>query len=250
MPFTLAHPAVVIPLGQSGLKLSLTGLIIGSMIPDFEFFFMLREVENIGHKWYGILLFDIPLAYLIAYLYHNVLRNVIIDHLPKLYRKRFREIKSFDWNLYAGKNKWRIFISIFIGIISHFCLDAFTHHDGLFVEILPFLSQSISFSHNVVPVYFVLQILFSLLGMFIVHLQVLGMPVLTNEQPVYGFSTISYWIIFGILFTSILSTRLAFWPEWNTFGGILIAIMGSLLYSWIAVSLLFNSYIKKQKILS
>ncbi len=250
MPFTLAHPAVVIPLGQSGLKLSMTGLIIGSMVPDFEFFFMMREIENIGHKWFGIVLFDLPLSYFIAYLFHNLLRNGVIDHLPNFYRQRFRGVKSFQWNQYAWKNKWRVFSSIMIGIISHFGLDAFTHHDGLFVEAMPFLARGIPISQYVVPLYFILQILFSLLGMFVVHLQVLRMPVHMNEPLAFDNSTTSYWTAFGFLFVFIVATRLALWPEWNTFGGVLIAIMGSLLYSWFAVSLLFNSYLKHQNILS
>jgi len=36
MPFTFSHPAIVLPLTKARLKLSATGLIVGSTIPDFE----------------------------------------------------------------------------------------------------------------------------------------------------------------------------------------------------------------------
>jgi hypothetical protein len=39
MPFTFAHPAIVLPLKHLPKRwYSLTGLIIGSMTPDFEYF--------------------------------------------------------------------------------------------------------------------------------------------------------------------------------------------------------------------
>lgn len=52
MPFTFAHQAIILPLKKSKRFCS-TALIAGSIVPDFEFFFQLREVENIGHRWHG-----------------------------------------------------------------------------------------------------------------------------------------------------------------------------------------------------
>lgn len=246
MPFTLAHPAVVIPLSKSGLKLSLTGLIIGSMIPDFEFFFMMREVENIGHKWYGIILFDLPLSYFFAYIFHNLLRNQLIDHLPLKYFQRFSEVKAFDWNKYARNNRWSLLISIIIGISTHFALDALTHHDGAFVELFPILSREIPIGGLMVPIYFALQVLLSVLGMCIVHLQIQNMPRVLIETRKRKHFQQHYWSVFILLFSLILISRLTFWPEWNSFGGVLIAIMGSVVYSWLTISIYFNFFLKFQ----
>jgi hypothetical protein len=39
MPFTASHPAIILPLIYlPGKWISLTGLVIGSMTPDFEYF--------------------------------------------------------------------------------------------------------------------------------------------------------------------------------------------------------------------
>lgn len=238
MPFTLAHPALVIPFGNKSLKLSMTALVAGSIVPDFEFFIQMREVENIGHKWYGLFLLNIPLAYLLMYVFHNLLRNNFLSNLPRIYKDRFGYLTNFNWNSYAKENKVWVFLSLVIGLVSHFVWDSFTHHDGFFVELIPFLSYNLSLFTLNIPLYFLLQIGFSISGLVFVHLQLTGNPVYENNLS----STINYqyWIAIVLVFISILSIRLIFWPQFNTFGGIAIAIMGSFFYSWILTSLLIN----------
>ena len=75
MPFTVAHPVIIFPLLKCR-RLSATGLIIGSIIPDMEFIIQMREVENIGHHSIGIFLFDLPAAMLCAYLFHYIVRGM------------------------------------------------------------------------------------------------------------------------------------------------------------------------------
>ncbi|SEF46838.1 protein of unknown function [Flavobacterium urumqiense] len=41
MPFTFSHPAIILPFLKNK-KLSATALIIGSMSPDFEYFFRMK----------------------------------------------------------------------------------------------------------------------------------------------------------------------------------------------------------------
>ncbi|WP_240482010.1 DUF4184 family protein [Flavobacterium psychrophilum] len=41
MPFTFSHPAIILPLRYLPRQwFSLTGLIIGSLTPDFEYFWL------------------------------------------------------------------------------------------------------------------------------------------------------------------------------------------------------------------
>jgi len=164
MPFTIAHPALIIPLTKSG-KFSVTALIIGSMVPDFEFFFQLREVENIGHKWYGIIVFNIPVALISCYIFHNLMRNLLIENLPYFVYKRCSNYLSFNWNRFAAKKPITVVLSLFIGIVSHLAWDGFTHQDGLFVTQIPAFSKSIGWQSFEAPFYFWLQILCSLLGL-------------------------------------------------------------------------------------
>ncbi len=96
MPFTFAHPAIILPLKKSKRFCS-TALIAGSIVPDFEFFFQLREVENIGHRWHGIFLFDLPLALFFCFIFRNLLRNALVINLPESIRNRVAVVLDFDW---------------------------------------------------------------------------------------------------------------------------------------------------------
>jgi len=244
MPFTLAHPSIVLPLKKSGLKLSMTGLVMGSMVPDFEFFIQMREVENIGHHWYGIFLFDLPAAIILAFFFHNILRNVLINNLPKIYKSRFIKLNTFDWNKYFVNNKSMVLKSIVIGVVSHLLWDSFTHYDGVFVELFPILSHEINLLNTETPIYFLLQILFSIIGMIALHLQVIRMPryeITNNTKIDYRF-----WLTFILIFAAGFSLRFIISPEFNSFGEFAIAIMGTAFYSIIPVSILFNNIIVKK----
>lgn len=244
MPFTLAHPALVMPLGKSRYRLSLTALLAGSIAPDFEFYFQMREVENVGHHWYGIILFDFPAALLFCFLFHNLLRNLFVANLPAAYRNRFSRFVNYNWNKYAAKNKWTVLLSLIIGIVSHILWDGFTHHDGLFVKMLPALAGNTDIMYVNVPVYFLLQVIFSIAGMWIVLTAINNMPVKScnemNEQNKI------YWPAFVILLSFILMVRLVLWPQYNSFWGVFLAVMGGICYSWIVVSVLLKNYLIKK----
>lgn len=243
MPFTLAHPAAILPM-SGNKRWSVTALILGSMVPDFEFFFHLREVENIGHHWYGIVLFDLPVTVILCYIFHVLLRNPFISNLPSYLKSRFVTYTRFDWTSYAKENKRRIVLSSFIGILTHLVWDGFTHHDGLFVELFPFLSRVISIQNFHIPVYYFLQILFSILGMMVMFIAIYRMP--TGKMD---FSHVQknylYWPFFLCTVSVILLIRLIGWPQYNSFWGVFMAVMGSIYYSWIASSILFKNLLLK-----
>ncbi len=51
MPFTLAHPAAVLPVKNKWPHLfNGTALILGSMAPDFEYFIRFKAQGTIGHS--------------------------------------------------------------------------------------------------------------------------------------------------------------------------------------------------------
>jgi hypothetical protein len=245
MPFTLAHPAIILPLGNTRFRLSITGLVIGSMVPDFEFFFQLREVENIGHHWYGILLFDMPVALVGCFLFHNLLRNVLIANLPAYYKFRFTGLLQFDWNKYVADYKWKVLLSILIGIGSHLFLDAFTHADGLFVEMFPVLAYQTGTNFFNAPVYLLLQVLFSLAGLLLVHRAIHQLPV-NSKSTDTAEQTNMYWSFFAMILLLIIGIRLVGWPEYNSFWSVIMAMMGGTIYSWFLVSLIFNYYLLKK----
>lgn len=83
MPFTISHPAIVLPLTFLPRQwFSLTGLVIGSLTPDFEYFLRMRIKSNYSHTLDGLFWFDLPLGLLLAFLFHNVVRDSLFDNLP------------------------------------------------------------------------------------------------------------------------------------------------------------------------
>jgi hypothetical protein len=239
MPFTFAHPAIVIPISKRRFGLSLTGLVIGSMVPDFEFFLRMKVDENIGHHWLGFFVFDIPMSLLLCFLFHNIIRNAFINNLPEWYRCRFSEYTFFQWNSYAASNKFRLGVSIIIGILSHFLWDAFTHYDGTFVRLFPLLCSNILLFNFSIPVYSVLQVASSVWGLWIIRRYIAAMPV-QSYQVNANENEIVYWIGLGILSSAILTVRLIVLPQFLTFWDVFFASIGSFLYAWIITSLTYN----------
>lgn len=243
MPFTIAHTAIILPLYRNK-RFSSTALFVGSMVPDFEFFFQLREVENIGHHWYGIIFFDLPVAFLLMYLFHGLLRDIFISYLPTSLKSRFNLAVGFNWFDYLYKNPITVFVSLIIGILSHMLLDGFTHHDGFFVSKMPFLLNRTGWSFLDIQFYFLLQLLFSLVGLIVILFAIYSMPRVSFRESMINKKY--FWLSLILVMSSLLLIRVIGWPQYNSFGGIMIAVMGCAFYTWVIVSLLFFFLLKYQ----
>lgn len=239
MPFTFSHPAFIIPFLNKKIKFSSTALIVGSMAPDFEFFFQLREVDNVGHHFSGIFLFDLPLTLLLCFLYHGLVRNFLIANLPLFLLQRVKDIKQFDWFSYF-KDHWIVVIySSLFGILSHLLLDGFTHYDGLAVLRWSLLSETLQVGDYVMPIFFFLQVFLSVIGLLYTFYVIMSYPkAYFHDTSIYVVR--GYWPAFVCLALLIFSIRYLFWPEFNTFWGLVMAFLGSLSYSLIALSFFLN----------
>ncbi|NCX95354.1 MAG: DUF4184 family protein [Chitinophagia bacterium] len=164
MPFTFSHPAIVLPLLHKGRKyFSATGLIVGSMAPDFESVLWVRQYKVYSHTWWGMLWFDMPLALFLMFLFHVLLRDVLIDFLPGYFSQKFRYVKQFNFIEHFFRNIVKITYSTLIGIASHLMWDAFTHlnihHPDSWKSEYSFMGHR---------VYILLQYSNSLLGLLVV----------------------------------------------------------------------------------
>lgn len=234
MPFTFSHPAIVMPL-STRVGLSTTSLVVGSMVPDFEFIVQMKTGENIGHHWAGIFLFDLPMAFLLCFAFHQYVREELVQHLPTWYRKRFSRFARMDWTAYAKANPLRVFVAIGVGIGSHLFLDAFTHSNGLFVDLIPVLQGSVSLFQQRLPVYLVLQLVSSVWGLWLVQGFMARMPVAeAATTPDYP----AYWSAIVLSACGILLIRLLASPEAQTFWDVVFAGMGSVFYALLGVSVI------------
>ena len=207
MPFTFAHPAIILPLNYLSKKwVSLTGLIIGSLTPDFEYFLRMKIESNYSHTLLGILYFDLPLAILLTFIYHNFVKTELFKNLPTELNLRFIIPEKLNWNTYFTEN-WKIVIaSIIIGIASHIFWDGFTHENGFFVNIFSELKNEIQIFGKGFKVYKILQHLSTLIGAIVIAIVIYQLPKTENKIDEIN---LKYWlIVFAITFLIFILTIL------------------------------------------
>jgi hypothetical protein len=236
MPFTFSHPAILLPFFKSK-KFSITALIVGSMAPDFEFFFRMRTQSEISHTFSGLILIDFPLAIIVTFLFHGIIKKPFLANSPAFIQKRTTELKHTNWFEYFRKNRVIVFLSFFLGAFSHFFLDSFSHWDGFMVQRISFLN-SIFLSF---PIYEWIQYSTSLIGIVIFGLYFFRIP----KQAV-SIATISipFWLITFLIALIIIFFRFTIVVGWHRIADIIIAVLTSIVLGLTFSSLIFIKYKK------
>lgn len=202
MPFTGSHPAIILPLLRYRI-FSVSGLLMGSMVPDFEFFLRLEANVVYGHSIGPMFWLNIPTALLCITIYHCIVRDHLILNLPDYFKKRFWPFLSFDWLTYLKTNYVKVVLSILVGNLSHLFWDAFTHSNGLVVAQIPSLSKIVW----QVPVYDILQYAFSILGAICILLFISKLPIYDLKVESKLKDNVIYWLIVFAITASVYLIR-------------------------------------------
>lgn len=137
VPFTLAHPAAVLPLARRPLVPA--ALVAGALSPDVPYFLPLRRSADAWyepvvnatttHSWPGALTVAVPTA-------------AVLLGLWLLVREPARTVLRPDTRP-AGEGTPRsgtavrvawVAVSLLLGVLTHVVWDAFTHGDGVIVR--------------------------------------------------------------------------------------------------------------------
>ncbi|GAA1495590.1 DUF4184 family protein [Paeniglutamicibacter kerguelensis] len=259
MPFTLAHPAAVLPfLRQPFVPIA---LVAGAMAPDVPYFL---KVPVTSGSWYEplvngsnshdlaqILTVGFPLALLLAavlWLVAQPVRWAVPDAwVPDKEATRGRRPSSARIALWT-------FYSLLLGLATHIVWDSFTHSYGWMVQQVPFLAaQPIAG----VPIYRVLQHGSTVAGLVLLALwyrkRVKATPAPENAGNPKGAGlrlallslvlAIPALAVAGIAVVGELSTGAAFTPEtflWTTItrgGAALVVALVAYALVWHAVIL-------------
>ncbi|WP_439881552.1 DUF4184 family protein [Pontibacter sp. MBLB2868] len=194
MPFTAAHPALVLPLKQIKSNwFSTTGLVIGSIAPDFGYFLSFLLQERISsHNLQDIFIFNLPVTVLLTVLFHGFVRDNLIRHLPPLLRKRAEVAEGTPWFGYLRRH-WLIFLtSAVIGIVSHLFWDSFTHLDGYVVNHMPFLLQHVEVFGIGMQVSRLIQHTSTVVGLIVILLYTLRLPAYPLKR---AYNWVGYWVL-------------------------------------------------------
>ncbi|MCL6258224.1 DUF4184 family protein [Aquiflexum sp. TKW24L] len=210
MPFTFSHAALVFPINWGFKKwTSMTGLIIGSMVPDFEKFINMRPGNTISHTWEGIFLFSLPVGLLLCFIFHLLVRNPLIDNLPGHIRKRLHVYKGVNWLSHFKKHYLLICISIMIGAFSHIVLDGITKDHERLVRYSPLTGNGINLSDSIyLPFSVMIEVLSGVIGLMLVYFFVLRLPKVTVPGQSL-FNKMVYWVVCFLVTAVVIYLRLS-----------------------------------------
>lgn len=208
MPFTFAHPAIVLPFGKwSSRSISLSAMVVGSMAPDFEYFLRWQLKSMYSHTIPGLFWFDLPLALAVWYLYFRFVHQVLIKHLPNFLQSRFIDFSTFNWKERLQRDWWVLALNILFGASTHLLWDNFTHHTGYFVTTFPILQQHLWSTD--IPIYKVLQHASTFIGMSVICIAIWLLP--KSEVPLAATPKLWFWGSLLLISTGILMIRFWSW---------------------------------------
>ncbi len=241
MPFTFAHPAIVLPLLSKRWKVfSATALIAGSIAPDFESFIGLGADKEYSHTWSGVFWFDMPLALLLSIVFHVLVKVPLIDHLPGKLSARFQELRETDWIAFANKHYIIVITSCFLGILTHMAWDAFTHLNVFYPDSIT--SRLMWHGHRV---YILLQYSNSVLGLVLLALFVGKLP--SQPVPKRKVEKYKFWLFFVLIAAAIMVfvvTSLAEEAWLHDWIYLINACLGAMMYALITVAVFHRFVIK------
>ncbi len=98
---------------------------MGTLAPDFEYFLRLAPGGGFGHTFAGMFLQSLPLALLVLWIFHAVVKRPLIQLFPDGIRLRLAPEAPFR---FGGFLRFLLIaVSALIGIGTHILWDSFTH---------------------------------------------------------------------------------------------------------------------------
>ncbi len=160
MPFTVSHAAAVLPLHFFGKhRLPLTALMIGSMAPDFGYFFSHQASRALTHSFSGLFIFAWPAGLLVWLFYVAILEKATITLLSDRWHTRFAHTDAITPALIA-----RASVAVVLGAVTHLLWDAFTHPGTFATDAFgALLAPTPGFAW--LPIYHLLHALSSVVGL-------------------------------------------------------------------------------------
>jgi|JI10StandDraft_1071094.scaffolds.fasta_scaffold687988_1 hypothetical protein len=202
MPLTIAHPAIILPAIRHSRNVAFsTGLVIGCLTPDFEYFLRAQLTSRVSHTILGQFIFCLPVGLILALLWQTVIKRPLLQSMPHCARKRLGSVYQ---SRISTLNHWMsCALGLVLGSFSHIFWDAFTHETGYFVKLMPMLSDS---SWYGIPLYKMAQHASTAMGFTAISIYVFRMKP-TFEIPAAS-KPRQYWLI--IVF-SCFSAYLLLW---------------------------------------
>ncbi|MFD0527796.1 DUF4184 family protein [Kitasatospora arboriphila] len=149
MPFTLSHPAAVLPLitrGRGRGPLVAAALVAGSTAPDVPYFAdsVVPGAFGLGavtHAWWGVPTVDVAVAAVLVGLWHLLLREPLAALLPARWVPQVPAVAPRAGGSALRRAGW-FAVSAALGAASHVGWDGFTHPGRFGVRLFPVLDRT------------------------------------------------------------------------------------------------------------
>jgi len=233
MPFTFAHPAAVVPLFKNK-KLPALALIVGSIIPDFEYFIRMRVVSRYSHTLWGLVLFDLPLALALFFFARKYVCKIFVDNLPGFLNRRL----SLYFPLQSKIPFLWVVVAVLLGAVSHIFWDSFTHQNGFFVENLAWLKSSINAWGTQIKVYKLFQHLSTVIGGLVIVFYIYKLPETKNGNSV----SVKYWIPIFLVIFAVLIIRYFTGLEFYKLGDWIATFISASIIAIFSVSFFYTKF--------
>lgn len=140
MPFTLAHPAAVVPIWRVlGRRLSLSAFVIGSMVPDVPFFAGHGGFRYQTHSVVGLFTFCLPVGFFAWLLFQGLMKRPLLWLLPSRAREALDDSSAKPARAWSMRTLIGAAMALLLGSVTHVIWDAVTHIDGFGVIRFPSL---------------------------------------------------------------------------------------------------------------
>lgn len=239
MPFTPAHAAIVLPfLKIPSRYVSATGLVVGSLAPDFEYFLKMSVESNFSHTMAGIIYFDLPAVLFLSLVFHLAVKKKLIENLLPFFQQRFHTLYSLDFISYLKLHPVPFLVSSIVGISSHILWDSFTHADGYFVMELAFYNgKYIPFDGVQYPLWYALQHISTGAGLLILLLYFVFKREESTSDSLSKPGT-GYWAIVGALTSLVVMIRFIAKPSDYNLGNLVVTSISGLCIALIVCGLI------------
>lgn len=236
MPFTFAHPLAVLPFLKKRF-FSATGLIAGSIAPDFESFLRMRSFSEHSHTLGGVFYFDLPFGFLLAWLFHKIIKDVLVENSPSFVQQRLVTLRQVDFASYLHQNFLIFTYSVIVGSATHILWDSFTHGGAFMSSLVPFINETVvPFRGARYPMWYTLQHISSTIGLLAVIVYFLKQKpqACSPSNP-----SLIFWLAVIILTTLIFYLRYL-WGSYMNEGNTVVALVAAFMLALVVVSILIK----------
>ena len=238
MPFTLFHPALVLPLRHLPKRwVSLTGLVAGSVAPDFEKFAKMSALNHYSHTWPSLLYFTLPVGLGLCFVFHGVVRDPLVLHLPAGVRGRLGAWNCFDWSRHFVRHCPAVLASVLLGGASHLLWDNFTHRASPLARQLPFLDARFGVGIGRVPGFLLVGVASSLVAVGYMAYLLRRQPRFPSMPGPVG-SQRRYWGTVALLTALVVAARAWAFATTGNHWDIIVTVLSAFLLSLVLAPLL------------